>query len=168
MRKHIAVYFDSHRRPGLQQKCQNIKFTSIIKQSTAKKKKKASLNRPLPQSCAVAKSIFCLRPCLYGEKLARDPGAPPPPSLQRANFTARLYGKKVSRVMISCPSQATEILACACSVWRDLAPLGELTRLKAFIWEKVGSSPQGHPILLTEWPYPKGHSTPETGLQFLM
>ena len=41
--------------------------------------------------------------------------------------------------MTSCPSQRT---ACACSVWRDLARLGELTRLKPFTWEKVGSPPR--------------------------
>ena len=38
-----------------------------------------------------------LRPCLYGEKLTQSPGAPSP----RANFTASLHGKNVSRVMIS-------------------------------------------------------------------
>ena len=39
-------------------------------------------------------------PCLYGEKLARGPEAPlspPPPPSPRANFTARLYRKNVSR-----------------------------------------------------------------------
>ena len=57
------------------------------------------------------------------------------------DFNARLYGKNVSRVMISCPSQGIEILACACSVWRDLARLDELTGLKPFTWEKVAPPP---------------------------
>ena len=70
----------------------------------------------------------CFRPFLYGEKLAWGPGAPSP----RANFTAHLCGKNMSRVMMSCPSQRTEISACACSAWRNLAWLGELTRLKPF------------------------------------
>ena len=43
--------------------------------------------------------------------------------------------------------------------WRDLAWLGELTHLKPFTWDKVGSPPQGHPILPTKWPYPQGHPT---------
>ena len=69
------------------------------------------------------------------------PGNPrhPPP---RANFPARLHRKNVSRVMISCPSQVTEISACVCSAWHDLARLGDLTRLKPFTWEKVGSPPR--------------------------
>ena len=50
----------------------------------------------------------------------------------RANFTVCLHGKYVSRVMVSCPSQQTEISACTCSAWHDLARLGELTRLKPF------------------------------------
>ena len=54
---------------------------------------------------------------------------PPPP---RANFTTRVHGKNVSRVMMSCPSPRTEISARACSEWRDLARQGELTRLKPF------------------------------------
>ena len=57
--------------------------------------------------------------------------------------------------MMSCPSQWTEISACACSVCCDLARLGELTRLKLFTWEKVG-----HHVSPTEWPYPQGHPTP--------
>ena len=79
-----------------------------------------------------------LRPCFYGETLDRGPETPSP----RANFTACLHRKNVIRVMISCLSQGTEISACACSVWRDLAQLGELTHLKPFTWEKVGSPPK--------------------------
>ena len=54
--------------------------------------------------------------------------------------------------MMSCPSQRTEISACACSAWRFLTRLGKLTCLKPFTWEKVGSP---------EWPYPQGHPTPQ-------
>ena len=63
--------------------------------------------------------------------LARGIGCPP-----LANFTARLYEKNLSRVMISCLSQGTEISYCAFSA--------------------------GHPILPTEWPYPQGrcHGAP--------
>ena len=62
------------------------------------------------------------------------PGSPslPPLSPPRANFTTHLHGKNVRWVMINCLSQVTEISACACSVWHDLARLGELTRLKPF------------------------------------
>ena len=59
------------------------------------------------------------RPCLYGEKSARDPGAPSPhppsPSPSEPNLP-RVYMENVSRVMMSCPSQRTEISACACLV----------------------------------------------------
>ena len=82
-------------------------------------------------------------------------GAPSP----RANFTARLHGKNVSRVMMSCPSQRTEISACACSAWRHLARLGELTRLKPFTWEKVGSPP-GSPCLANRVTLPPGSPCP--------
>ena len=84
---------------------------------------------------------------------------PPPP---RANFTTRVHGKNVSRVMMSCPSPRTEISARACSEWRDLARQGELTRLKPFTWSRKLKflSPQGHPVSPTQWPYPQGHPIP--------
>ena len=88
-----------------------------------------------------------LRPCLYGEKLARGP--------MSELYRARLYGKNLSRVMIRCPSQGTEISACACSAWCDFVRLGEFTRLKPFTWEKLGSPPR---VTLS----------PESSLQFLM
>ena len=67
------------------------------------------------------------------------PGAP------RANFTARVHGKNVSRVMISCSSQGTKISACACSAWRDLARLGELRLAWNRLHDKSWLDPQGHP-----------------------
>ena len=84
-------------------------------------------------SCACLCFCVCIsvsaRPCLYGEKLAGPRGPlPPEPTLPRVYME-----KNVSRVVINCPSQRTEISACACCAWRDLARLGELTRLKPFI-----------------------------------
>ena len=39
-------------------------------------------------------AVVFLRPCLYGEKFTWGPGAPSPHLPPRANFTARLQGKK--------------------------------------------------------------------------
>ena len=70
-------------------------------------------------------------------KIGPGPWGPPP-----ANFTTHLHGKNMNQVMMSCPSQWTEISACACSAWRDLTQLGELTCLKPITWEKVGLPPR--------------------------
>ena len=90
-----------------------------------------------------------------------DSNAQPSPITDISKTVLYLHGKNVSRVMMSCLSQGTEISACACecSAWRDLARLGKLTRSKLFTWEKVGSPP-GSPYFATKWPYPQGHPTP--------
>ena len=66
----------------------------------------------------------------------------------------------LSRVIINCPSHLTikglkrvDISACGCSVWRDSARLGELTRLNPFTWGK---------LYLANWVT----LAPEPGIQF--
>ena len=93
-----------------------------------------------------------VRPCLYGEKLAWAPEAPSP----RANFTGRLHGKNVSRVMISLRRIRTKprcLVRMRRRLGYDELPLSMdwnisvrmlcVTRLgpaslKPFTWEKVG------------------------------
>ena len=70
--------------------------------------------------------------------------------------------KNVSWVMTSCPSQGTEISACACSASHNLAWLGKLNRLKPFTWEKVGLPPR---VTLSHQP---SDPSPKPGLQFLV
>ena len=61
--------------------------------------------------------------------------------------------------MMSCPSQRTEISVCACSAWRDLARLGELTRLKR-LHEKKLARPRGSPSLANRVTLPPGSLYP--------
>ena len=98
-------------------------------------------------------------PCLYGETLARDPGAPSSSSSPEPTLPRVYMEKNVSRVMMSCPSQRTEISVCACSAWRDLARLGELTRLKR-LHEKKLARPRGSPSLANRVTLPPGSLYP--------
>ena len=60
--------------------------------------------------------------------------------------------------MISCPSQGTEISACAC--FARLGPGRRVDSHETVYMRKSWLVPQGHPILPTEWPYPHGHPSP--------
>ena len=94
-------------------------------------------------------------PVYMDKSWPRALGHPSPPPPPKANFIARLLGKNVNRVVMNYPSQRTEISACACSAWHDLARLGDLTRLKPFTWEKVGSSPRVTPSCQPSDPTPE-------------
>ena len=86
------------------------------------------------------------------------PPPPPPPPPPSQLYCASTWKKHEPGY------DETEISVCACSAWRKLAWRGEMTNLKPFTWEKVGSSPR---VTLSDQPSdPPPH--PRAGLQFLM
>ena len=91
------------------------------------------------------------------------------PAIFRANFSSYKQGLRVKRVRGGDEGHGGwwsewrhpfGISACACSAWRDLTRLGELTRLKPFTWEKVGSPPRVTLSRQPSDPTPQGHITP--------
>ena len=107
-----------------------------------------------------------IRPAAYMEKSwPGAPGHPPPPE----PTLPRVYTEKTwAGLWWVAPHKWLKISACACSEWRDLAQLGELTRLKPFTWEKVGSTPRVTLSCQPSDPTPRVTLSPEPGLQFLM
>ena len=111
----------------------------------------------------IYKAEVRLRPCLYGEKLARGPGAPSSPSQLYSASTWKKCEPGYDKLPLSTDWNISVRMLCV--AWLD--PAGRVDSLETVYMRKSWLAPQGHPVLPTEWPYPQGHPTPpEPGLQF--
>ena len=75
------------------------------------------------------------------------PPPPPKPTLPR------VYTEKTWAGLWWVAPQRTEISACSCSAWRNLARQASWLTWNR-LHEKKLACPQGHPVSPTEWPYP--------------